>query len=421
MSSQPKGARGPGLMALLGRALGNLPAPGTPIDLPLDRLVLGGAAGPEAARIANDQKVAAWDASRVALTFDFPAPHVESRVPRSRSVCREFAARLELKDVFDLNQGVGAHVLLEKGVVAPGEIVAGCGRCLHLLGAAGALVFGTEPGVLARSLGSGRLELKMPRLLRIVFDGRSKGDISPFDMGLLAARALKSHSADTVVEFAGKVVSNLTMDARITLVEVGAMGMRSGFIAPDAVTEAFLADRREKGGDRPPTARDETMSEVVVSLAGAEPMIQGPGPGGPVRPLRDLAGKMIHSAFLGSCAAGRLPDLMTAAAVVRRARRIHPEVRLTLAPATLEVARGAVTAGLYEIFINAGAMLAVPGSSPGMAGGGAVFGEGEVILSTVPYQSAMTDAGRGPEVYRASPAVVAAAAVLGRIPEPSDL
>jgi hypothetical protein len=78
-------------------------------------------------------------------------------------------------------------------------------------------------------------------------------------------------------------------------------------------------------------------------------------------------------------------------------------VRLTLAPATLEVARHAVTSGLYEIFINAGAMLAVSGSSPGMAGGGAVFGEGEVILSTVPYQSPMTDAGAAPRYTGPAP------------------
>jgi 3-isopropylmalate/(R)-2-methylmalate dehydratase large subunit len=421
MSSQARGTRGPGLVDVLGRVLGHLPAPGTPIEPAIDRLVLGGAAGPEAARIANERDIRAWDSSRVALTFDFPAPHVEARVPRSRSVCRDFAARLELKDVFDLNQGVGAQVLLEKGVVAPGEVVAGCGRCLHLLGAAGALVFGTEPGVLARTLGTGRLELKMPRLLRIVFDGAAKGDLSPFDLGLLAARALQKQSADTIVEFTGRAVSALSMDGRITLVEVGAAGMRSGFVPADGVTAAFLADRRESTGVVPAPARKEAPAELVVSLAGTGPMIQGPGPGGPCRPLADLAGKKIHSAFLGSCAAGRLPDLMAAAAVVKRARRIHPDVRLSLAPATLEVARGAVTAGLYEIFINAGAMVSVPGSSPGMAGGGAVFGEGEVILSTVPYQSAMTDAGRGPEIYRASPAVVAAGAVLGRIPEPTDL
>lgn len=419
MSSQAK--KGPALAAVLARALGTVPAPGTPIELPLDRLVLGGAAGPEAARIANERGVRAWDPARVALTFDFPAPHVESRVPRSRSVCREFAARLMLKDVFDLNQGVGAQVLLEKGVVAPGEVVAGCGRCLHLLGAAGAVVFGTEPGVLARTLESGRLDLKMPRLLRLAFEGLPKGDVSPYDMGLLAARALEDYSADTIVEFTGRAVTALSMDARITLVEVGAEGMRSGFIAADAVTATFLADRRESTGVVSAPARDEAPAEVTVSLAGAVPMIQGPGPGGPLRPLADLAGKPIHSAFVGSCAAGRLSDLMAAAAVVKRARRIHPDVRLSLAPATLEVARGAVTAGLYEIFINAGAMLSVPGSSPGMAGGGAVFGEGEVIVSTVPYHSAMTDAGRGPEIYRASPAVVAAAAVLGRIPGPTDL
>ena len=415
-------SQGPGLPALVAKAFGKLPSVGELVELPLDMAVLGGAAGPETARLSLEGKRPVWDAAKVALTFDFPAPNVESRVPRSRAVCREFVARHGLRHVHDLNLGIGAQVLLELGVVTPGLVVGGCGRCLHLMGAAGALVFGAEPGVLAPALATGRLPLRMPNLVHLEFSGAA-GELSAFDMGLLAARALEEVSADSYVEFSGRAVEALSMDGRITLVEVGAEAMRGGFIKADAVTQKFFSVRKEGGitlpapgpvGARGPAPR-------LVSLAGAELMIQGPGPGGPLRPLRSLSGMKIHSAFIGSCAAGRQADLMEAAAVVKRARRIHADVRLTLAPATLEVAREAVTTGLYEICINAGAMMAVSGSSPGMAGGGALFGEGEVILSTVPYGSAMTDAGRGPEVYRASPLAVAAAAVAGEVRHPADL
>ncbi|HEX7878446.1 MAG TPA: aconitase family protein [Candidatus Eisenbacteria bacterium] len=421
MARGGRGAKGPELAAIVADAFGRLPEAGEPIELPLDLAVLGGSAGPESARLALVANRSVWDPRKVALTVDFPAPNVESRVPRSRAVCREFAAHHGLRHVFDLNLGIGAQVLLEMGVVTPGLVVGGCGRCLHLMGAAGSFVVGAEPGVLAPALSTGKLSMRMPHLAQVEFIGPA-GGLSAFDMGLMAARALEDLSADTNVQYTGRAVDALGMDGRITLVEVGADALRGGFIAADQVTQGFYKGRRD-GGDLV-TGRPDVNVAIPsrsVELSGAPLLVQGPGPGGPVRPLSDLAGKKIHSAFIGSCAAGRQADLMEAAGVVKRARRIHGDVRLTLAPATLEVARHAVTSGLYEIFINAGAMLAVSGSSPGMAGGGAVFGEGEIILSTVPYQSPMTDAGRGPEVYRASPLVVAAAAVAGEIRHPADL
>jgi 3-isopropylmalate/(R)-2-methylmalate dehydratase large subunit len=416
-----RGAKGPELAAIVAHAFGRLPAPGEPVELKLDLAVLGGSAGPETARLAREANRPVWDPKKVALTFDFPAPNVESRVPRSRAVCREFAAHHGLRHVYDLNLGIGAQVLLEMGVVTPGLAVGGCGRCLHLMGAAGSFVVGAEPGVLAPALATGRLPMRMPHLVQVEFVG-PRGDLSAFDLGLLGASALEDVSADTYVQFTGRAVESLGMDGRITLVEVGADALRGGFIAADGVTQTFYKGRRE-GGALVPDLPEVNVAVPTreVNLSGAPLLVQGPGPGGPVRPLAELAGKKIHSAFIGSCAAGRQADLMEAAAVVKRSRRIHADVRLTLAPATLEVARHAVTSGLYEIFINAGAMLAVSGSSPGMAGGGAVFGEGEIILSTVPYSSPMTDAGRGPEVYRASPLVVAAAAVAGEIRHPADL
>jgi 3-isopropylmalate/(R)-2-methylmalate dehydratase large subunit len=408
-------------LAIMERALGARPETGQSIDLPIDLAVIGGAAGPETIQLVTEQGMAPWDPSKVILTFDFPAPGVELRVPRSRSICRDFAARHHLRNVYDLNLGIGAQVILELALAGPGQIVVGSGRCLHQVGAAAALSFNAEPGVLARSLATGHLTMKTPPVAQVHFEGSAPEGFSAFDLGLAAVRALESLSGDTIVEFTGRPVEILSMDGRITLVDLGAERFRAGLIAADQVTAAFLAERspRSRAGAQPPAG--EYATQVTVPLHGMEPMIQGPGPGGPVRPISELAGKKIHSAFLGSCAAGRYPDLMVAATMLKRGRKIHPDVRFTLAPATLEVARKCLHAGLFETFFQVGAMLGVPGSSPGMAGGGALFGEGEVILSTAPYASPMTDAGRGPEIYRASPATVAASALAGEIRSPANL
>lgn len=407
----------PGLLA---RALGRAPQANESIEVPLDLVVLGGVAGPEVVQLMNSQGARPWEASCVAMTFDFPAPEVEARIPRSRGLCREFAARHDIRQVYDLNLGIGAHVMLELGLLQPGQIVAGCGRCMHLGGAVGALVLGAEPGLLARAVTSGRLALRTPPVVQIRFEGNRRASISAYDMGLAACQATAALSVETVLEFVGKAVELLSMDGRITLVDVAAAGFRAGLVPADAVTATFLGPRlAPRTGDSPPRGGGmAAAAELCVGLDGLEPLVQGPGPGGPIRPLSHLSGKKIHSAFIGSCAAGRTADLMAAAAYLKRAGRIHPDVQLTVAPATLDVARECLHNGVYETLLTVGAMIGLPGSSPGVAGGGAQFGEGEVIVSTAWYNHPMADAGRGPEIYRASPAVVAAAAVAGEIRTP---
>ncbi len=412
----------PASLAILERALGRKPAASETVDLPIDLAVLGGAAGPEAVQLFNAQGGAPWDPARVTLSFDFPAPGVEIRVPRSRTVCRDFALRHGLRHVFDLNMGIGAQILVEHGIVRPGQIVAGSGHCLHQVGALGALVLGAEPGILAKALAKGVLPFKVPEIAEVVFAGTPHEGFHAFDMALLAAQALAKFSANTIVEFNGAAVEHLSIDDRLTLVDVGAEAFRAGLVAGDGVTAQFLAERVETPpAEAPSGPRKGYAHSVTVSLDGSEPLVQGPGPGGPLRPVSELAGKKIHSAYIGSCAAGRASDLAMAAEILKRSKRIHADVRLTFSPTTLEVSRQCLTSGIYETFLQVGAMLAVPGSSPGIASGGALFGEGEVIISTAPCMSPMTDAGRGPEVYRASPATVAASAVAGEILDPDRL
>lgn len=402
---------------ILFRATGRSAEPQESIELPIDLGVLGGVTGPEVVQLMNSQGGRVWDPARVALTLDFPAPEVEARIARSRSLCRDFARDQQLRHVFDLNLGIGAQVLLELGLILPGQIVVGCGRCLHLGGAVGALVLGAEPGLLSRVLTTGRLPLRRPPLASVRFEGARRSDLSAFDMGLAACQATSALSVETIVEFRGRAVEGLSMDGRITLVDVAAAGFRAGFVPADGVTGQFLGPRwaRSAAPGAAAPREEAALATISVPLDGLTPLIQGPGPGGPIRPLEHLAGRKINAAFIGSGAAGRTSDLLEAEGQLKRAGKVHPDVRLTVAPATASVARECLHNGVYEVLLSVGAMIGLAGASPGLAGGGALFGEGEVILSTAWYNHPMADAGRGPEIYRASPAAVAAAAVAGEI------
>ncbi len=136
-----------------------------------------------------------------------------------------------------------------------------------------------------------------------------------------------------------------------------------------------------------------------------------------VVPVEEVEGRPFNEGFIGSCTNGRFEDFEAAAKILKKAGKIHPEVRLVIVPATREVARQMLKSGLYEIFMDLGAMIANPGCSLCTAGHHGVLGKGDVLLSTS-NRNFLGKLGKGAEVYLCSPATVAASAVEGKITDP---
>ena len=137
------------------------------------------------------------------------------------------------------------------------------------------------------------------------------------------------------------------------------------------------------------------------------------------QPVGAAAGTRIDQAYIGSCANGTLDDLELAARIVR-GRRVAPGVRFIVTPASQTVYRDAVRAGIIQLLIDAGAMIAPP--TCGACGGGhmGVLGPEEVCLtsSTRNFKGRMGDPSS--LVYMASPATVAASALTGVITDPRE-
>ena len=133
----------------------------------------------------------------------------------------------------------------------------------------------------------------------------------------------------------------------------------------------------------------------------------------------------MHQAFIGTCTNGRLEDLAAAASVLRRGngavRRVARGVRLIVIPASSEVLQAALAAGYVETFIEAGAMLGTPGCGPCMGNHLGVPAAGETVISTANRNFKGRMGNPEASIYLASPQVVAASAVLGRIGGPEEL
>jgi 3-isopropylmalate/(R)-2-methylmalate dehydratase large subunit len=137
------------------------------------------------------------------------------------------------------------------------------------------------------------------------------------------------------------------------------------------------------------------------------------------RPVGEVAGTPVHQAFIGSCANGTLDDLALAARVLK-GRKVSPETRLIITPASQHVYRQALRAGVIEILAEAGAVITNP--TCGACGGShlGLIGPGEncITASTRNFKGRMGDPSS--KVFMASPATVAASAVTGVVTHPGQ-
>jgi 3-isopropylmalate/(R)-2-methylmalate dehydratase large subunit len=412
MSAQPLAHR------ILSRAAGAPVRRGDRITAALDRAVLSGTRVPATLLQVRDRG-RPWNPDHLFLAMDFQAPEVESQVPRSRALCRELAETYGLRHVFDLNMGVGSHVVLESAQVPPGHLVAGCGRCLGVMGGIGVLSLRLGEEDLARAIVEGRVSLEVPPAVRVDVTGRLPRFTGPLDLASAVAGALGPRLRGHVVEIHGET-SLLGVDLRVAL--CGLLTEMGAFAALVATDETLVKFYRERGVDiqaagEPPDGEYEAQ---VALDAGTVTAVAGSDYAGPFRPLADEGDDPIHGVFAGSCYGGRYDDLSLVAEVLKKRGRVAPGVRLIISPATLETAQACLAAGFYETFLSAGAMVVVPGGGPGSAGGGAIFGDGERIASTAEYHRQLGPGQGAPDVHLLSPGAAAVAAALGRLEDPAE-
>jgi 3-isopropylmalate/(R)-2-methylmalate dehydratase large subunit len=402
---------------ILSRASAAPAAPGSTVETGLDRIVLSGARAPGVLVQVRDQG-GPKSPDDLLLTMDFQAPEVESQVPRSRALCREVVERFGLRHVFDLNMGIGSHVVVESALIRPGALVGGSGRCLGVMGGIGALGLRLDDSALIGAIVKGSVSATAPPAVRVEVSGKPARHLGPWDVARGVATALGTALEGRVVEFAG--VGEWPMDLRLGVCGLLAeMGAAAALVPPDEVTTRFYRERGvEIEVDEEPIPAAAYESSVTVKAKQLAAVAAQDYTGG-FRKLPRKEGEAIHGAFIGSCYGGRYEDLALVAEVLKKAGKVHRDVRLAISPATLEAARGCLQAGFYEIFLQAGAMVVVPGGGPGSAGSGAIFGEGERIASTAEYHRHLSPGQGVPEVHILSPAAAAVAAATGALTDPA--
>jgi 3-isopropylmalate/(R)-2-methylmalate dehydratase large subunit len=408
---------------IFSKASGKTVKPGDYVWAELDLVAMRDFGGPnvidEYKKYYQDHPV--FDPQKVAITFDLHIPARNEKVAQNQKILRDFARRQGTR-LFDINTGVGQHILLENGLVKPGDVIVGTDSHMNLLGALGAAGFGMGTTDIAGAMYKGRLWFRVPQTIGIVVKGMFREHVSAKDLILHVVKNIGTSGAlNRAIEFTGETIDGLDLAGRITVASmVTEMSGDVGFIQPNEQIVDYITSRA--GHEVHALSTDASLKHEHVyeySIDDLEPQIACPHSPDNVKAVKDVAGTKVDQVFIGSCTNGRIEDLRVAAQFLK-GRSVKNGVRLIIVPATMETAKAAVELGLHEIFLKSGAVVTNPGCALCTTGHPGILAPGEVMVSTS-NRNFMGKLGRDAQVYLASPATAAATALRGEITDPRSV
>ena len=369
--------------------------------------------------------------------------------------CEEFG--VTLFGINDPRQGIVHVIGPEQGITQPGMTIV-CGdshTATH--GAFGALAFGIGTSEVEHVLATQTLAMEKPKTMKVEVVGDVSEGVGPKDIILGIIRKIGTGGgAGHVIEYAGDVVKNMSMENRMTICNMSIEGgARAGMIAPDEVTFNYLKEKNyaPKGSDW-----DDAIAEwgnlysdedavfdkiVTINADELEPSISwGTNPSQVIfvndtiphpndfdeesekeaasraleymdlKPGEKISEIQLDRVFIGSCTNGRIEDLREAAEVVK-GKKVSEKIGAMIVPGSTLVKKQAEEEGLDKVFIEAGFDWREAGCSMCLGMNPDILSPGERCASTSNrnYEGRQ---GAGGRTHLVSPKMAAAAALHGK-------
>lgn len=407
---------------------------------PMAESLLKQALGPDA-RVTQPESVFAF---RDHLTF---LGTVMSQKHREMGLLEKAEGLATTQEDFTTKQGIrlygenpegGSEAICHNAVVEdlalPGQIVIGTDSHTCMAGVLGCFAFGVGSTDMANAWYAKDIRIRVPETVRYVLKGRKRSDVAAKDVMLyiLASDYMKtSKGIGKVLEFAGEDLKNWPMDERATLTNMSVeAGGTTGIIEPDEVTLDYIVKMRHLDADEvrkgftfsDPDAEYAAVFEI--DLDAIRPMVATPGDPRNGIPIAELPGEVrIDAAYGGSCTGGKMADMDMYAEVLQNAldqgKRVAPGVHLYLQFGSQKIKQYARDRGYIEVFERAGAEMIDPSCGACINAGPGASPSAETV--TVSAQNRNFPGRSGPgKLYLASPYVVAASAIAGKIVEPFE-
>lgn len=356
-------------------------------------------AGANVVKNLEENHLSIDDPSKTFFTFDCNPGGCDQKYAANQHICRLYARNHEIK-IFDINSGIGTHLVVDEGIAQPGGTIISTDSHANILGAIGAFGQGMGDKDIAHAWAHGIIWFKVPPTIKIVLKGTPSSLGTPKDIVLrilleMGANGLLGYAAEIYGEF----VESLSLDGRIT---IASMATEMGGIIIFFPTEnGFRADFDA-----------DYEKTIEINIDGLKPMISRPGHPEDVTRVEELKDIRVDSGFIGSCTNGRMEDMRLVAEILK-GKKIAPGRVLKIVPSTDKIWKQCLNEGLIKIFKEAGALIGSAGCAGCAAGQIGQTGAGEVAVSSG-NRNFVGKQGRG-DIYLASPSTVAASLVAGYI------
>ncbi|HEY7603700.1 MAG TPA: 3-isopropylmalate dehydratase large subunit [Gaiellaceae bacterium] len=403
-------------------------APGDVVMVRCDVVMANDVSGPIAFRALEKMGVQrVFDPGRVVMVADHFAPAKDARSAELQRRLKEWSTEQGVT-FYDQGRGGIEHTLLcEEGWIRPGSVVAGGDSHTCTYGALGAFGTGLGSTDIAACLALGEFWQAVPSTIRVEFAGEKPAFVTGKDLILAVIGELGVGGAtNAVLEFVGEGARALSVDERLAVSNMAVeAGAETGLFPPDDVVGDYLHGRQSR---LPGTVPRDLASDddalfartLEVDLDALTPLVALPHLPGNVVPIAEAIGTRVDQVYIGNCSNGTMTDLRQTAEILR-GRRIHPDCRAIVVPATQRIYREAMREGLLDVFVEAGASVSTPTCGACFGGHMGVLAAGERAVATTNRNFRGRMGSPDAEVCLANAYVAAAAAVAGELVDPADV
>lgn len=365
-----------------------------------------------------------FDVNKISIVPDHFTPNKDIKSAEQVKFIREFAKEMGIVNFFEVGQMGVEHALLpEKGLVVAGDVVIGADSHTCTYGALGAFSTGIGSTDMAAGMATGEAWFKVPEAIKFVLKGKpgkwvSGKDVILHIIGMIGVDGALYKS----MEFTGDGLQYLSMDDRFAMANMAIeAGGKNGIFEVDEKTLDYIKEHSTKPYKVYKADDDaEYVETYEIDLSTVKPTVAFPHLPENTRTIDNVGTVKIDQVIIGSCTNGRIEDLRVAAEILK-GKKIHPDVRCIIIPATQKIWKQAMSEGLFDIYIDAGAAVSTPTCGPCLGGHMGILAKGERAVATTNRNFVGRMGDPESEVYLASPAVAAASAVAGRIASPEEI
>jgi len=370
-------------------------------------------------RLRDLGKSPIFDRERFCMVIDHSAPSPNQAISDVHRRMRGFARDYGVT-IYELGSGVSHQIIPERGLVVPGDLVVGADSHTCTYGAINVFATGVGSTDLAIVATSGKSWFRVPETVKIIIEGKPQKGVYAKDIILHIVGDLGSDGCTyKAIEFCGRMIDTLSIESRFTIANMSVeMGAKCGIMLADEEVIRWVKSRSKRTPRPVAPDKDASYEEIKeYEISKLAPQVARPHTVDNVCSVGEVEGTHIDEAYLGTCCNGRLEDFEVACHILK-GRKVAPEVKFIVCPASREIMLSAIKKGIIKVLIEADAAVLSPGCGPCVGTHGGVPADGEVVISTANRNFKGRMGNPNASIYLASPATVAASAIAGQISDP---